>query len=96
MSVCKSALRGAASSLITNAAWTFDYPVLARALIAAWWSTFSSKKASRFACFEVDAECTVIATLYALAQRGQLDRQVVAQALKDLGIDSEKKFPQIV
>lgn len=46
--------------------------------------------------FEVDAECTVIATLYALAQSGQLDRQVVAQAMKDLGIDSEKKFPQIV
>ena len=46
--------------------------------------------------FEVDAECTVIATLHALAQRGQIDRQVVAQAIQDLGVDSEKSFPQIL
>jgi len=46
--------------------------------------------------FEVDAECTVVATLYALAQKGQVDRQVVAQAIKDLGLDPEKKFPQLV
>ncbi|MEI6083963.1 MAG: pyruvate dehydrogenase (acetyl-transferring), homodimeric type, partial [Verrucomicrobiota bacterium] len=46
--------------------------------------------------FEVDAECTVVATLNALAQRGQIDRQVVAQAMKDLGVDPEKKFPQVV
>ncbi len=43
--------------------------------------------------FEVDAECTVVATLYALAQKGQIERSVVAQAIKDLGIDPEKVFP---
>ena len=46
--------------------------------------------------FEVDAECTVIATLYALAEKGQVGREVVAQAIKDLGIDSEKAFPVCV
>jgi pyruvate dehydrogenase E1 component len=46
--------------------------------------------------FEVDAECTVIATLYALAQKGAIDRQAVAQAIKDLGVDPEKIYPQIV
>jgi pyruvate dehydrogenase E1 component len=45
--------------------------------------------------FEVDAECTVIATLYALAQRGLIDRQAVALAIKDLGVDPEKLYPQI-
>ncbi|MCG3148972.1 MAG: Pyruvate dehydrogenase E1 component [Verrucomicrobiae bacterium] len=46
--------------------------------------------------FEVDAECTVIATLYSLAQRGQIDRQVVATALGELGVNPDKLFPQIV
>jgi pyruvate dehydrogenase E1 component len=46
--------------------------------------------------FEVDAECTVIAVLYSLALKGGVDRQVVAQAIKDLGIDPEKVYPQIV
>jgi pyruvate dehydrogenase E1 component len=46
--------------------------------------------------FEVDAECTVIATLYALAEKGQLGRDVVAQAIKDLGVDPEKAFPVCV
>jgi pyruvate dehydrogenase E1 component len=40
--------------------------------------------------FEVDAETTVIATLY------RLDRKLAAQAIKDLGVDPEKQFPQIV
>ena len=40
--------------------------------------------------FEVDAETTVIATLYAL------DRKLAAQAIKDLGVDPEKSFPQLV
>jgi pyruvate dehydrogenase E1 component len=52
------------------------------------------EKLRRF--FEVDAECTVIATLYALAQKGAIDRQTVAQAIKDLGVDPEKVHPQIV
>jgi pyruvate dehydrogenase E1 component len=46
--------------------------------------------------FEVDAECTVIATLYALAQKGAIDRRAVAQAIKDLGVDPDKPFPQVV
>jgi len=46
--------------------------------------------------FEVDAECTVIATLYALAQRGEVPAKLVAQAIKDLDVNPEKVFPQIV
>ena len=46
--------------------------------------------------FEVDAESTVIATLFALAEKGQVDRQLVAKAIKGLGVDPEKVFPQIV
>ena len=46
--------------------------------------------------FEMDAESTVIATLYALAGRGQIDHEVVGKAIKDLGVDSEKKQPQVV
>jgi pyruvate dehydrogenase E1 component len=43
--------------------------------------------------FEVDAECTVIGTLYALSQKGALDKSVVAQAIKDLGVNPDKSFP---
>lgn len=46
--------------------------------------------------FEVDAESTVVATLYALAEKGQVDRQTVARAIKELGVDPEKTFPQII
>jgi pyruvate dehydrogenase E1 component len=46
--------------------------------------------------FEVDAESTVIGTLYALAEKNLIERQVVAQAIKDLGVDPEKAQPQIV
>ena len=46
--------------------------------------------------FEVDAECTVIATLYALAQRGEIPRETVARAIKDLEVDPAKAFPQCV
>jgi pyruvate dehydrogenase E1 component len=46
--------------------------------------------------FEVDAELTVIATLYALAQQGEIKNQVVARAIKDLNIDPEKAFPACV
>jgi pyruvate dehydrogenase E1 component len=49
------------------------------------------EKLRRF--FEVDAECTVIATLHALAKRGQIDKQVVAEAIRDLGVDPEKTHP---
>jgi pyruvate dehydrogenase E1 component len=46
--------------------------------------------------FEVDAELTVVATLKALAGKGQLDCSVVAKAVKDLGVDAEKAYPEIV
>lgn len=46
--------------------------------------------------FEVDAESTVIATLYALAEKGQVERAVVQQAIQDLGVDPEKSYPALV
>jgi pyruvate dehydrogenase E1 component len=45
--------------------------------------------------FEIDAECVVVATLYSLAQRGAIERKIVAKAIKDLNIDPEKGFPQL-
>jgi pyruvate dehydrogenase E1 component len=46
--------------------------------------------------FEVDAECTVVATLYTLSQKGVINHEVVAKAIKDLDVDPEKPFPQLV
>jgi pyruvate dehydrogenase E1 component len=46
--------------------------------------------------FEVDAENVAVATLYALAERGQLDRGVVKQAIQDLGVDPERPAPWTV
>ncbi|HTR98904.1 MAG TPA: pyruvate dehydrogenase (acetyl-transferring), homodimeric type, partial [Bacteroidota bacterium] len=46
--------------------------------------------------FEIDAEMTVVATLYALATEGEIRMDVVAQAIRDLKIDPEKPFPQLV
>ena len=46
--------------------------------------------------FSVDVESTVIGTLYALAQKKQIDPKVVAQAIKDLGVDPEMIQPQII
>ena len=46
--------------------------------------------------FQVDAESTVIGTLYALAQKGEIGREVVARAIKELGVDPEKIQPQLV
>ncbi len=42
--------------------------------------------------FEVDAECTAIATLYKLASEGAVPKELVAQAIRDLGVDPEKRF----
>jgi pyruvate dehydrogenase E1 component len=44
--------------------------------------------------FEIDAECVVVAALYALAKRGAIDRKTVAHAIKDLNVDPEKVHPQ--
>jgi pyruvate dehydrogenase E1 component len=46
--------------------------------------------------FEIDTESTIIGTLYALAEKGQVERQIVEQAIKDLGVDPEKIQPQLV
>jgi pyruvate dehydrogenase E1 component len=46
--------------------------------------------------FEVDVESTVIGTLYALAEKNLIGREVVAQAIKDLGVNPEKIQPQLV
>ncbi|MGO8766350.1 MAG: pyruvate dehydrogenase (acetyl-transferring), homodimeric type [Limisphaerales bacterium] len=46
--------------------------------------------------FEIDAESTVIGTLYALAQKNLIGREIVTQAIKDLGVDPEKIQPQLV
>ena len=43
--------------------------------------------------FEIDAESTVIATLYSLAKKGGIEMSVVAQAIKDLKVDPEKAYP---
>ncbi|MBI4341034.1 MAG: pyruvate dehydrogenase (acetyl-transferring), homodimeric type [Candidatus Omnitrophica bacterium] len=46
--------------------------------------------------FEVDTECTVIATLYALQRHGAIDASVVARAIKGLKVDPEKIYPVIL
>jgi pyruvate dehydrogenase E1 component len=43
--------------------------------------------------FEVDAEVTTVATLYALYQKGLLPAQTVEAAIQKLEIDPEKSFP---
>ena len=43
--------------------------------------------------FEVDAQFITLATLYQLQQRGEIEKSVVSQAIKDLGIDPEKVNP---
>jgi pyruvate dehydrogenase E1 component len=42
--------------------------------------------------FEVDAPCIVVATLYQLAEKGHIKKDIVAKAIKDLKIDPEKTF----
>jgi pyruvate dehydrogenase E1 component len=54
----------------------------------------SRERLRRF--FEVDAESTVIATLHALAQKGQIKAEVVAEAIKKLGVDPEKQHAFLV
>jgi pyruvate dehydrogenase E1 component len=45
--------------------------------------------------FEVDARFIALATLYALMQEKQVEAKVVTQAIKDLGIDTEKADPAV-
>jgi len=46
--------------------------------------------------FGVDVETTVIGTLYALAEKKLIKPQVVAQAIKDLGVNPEMVHPEIL
>jgi pyruvate dehydrogenase E1 component len=46
--------------------------------------------------FEVDAECTVIATLHALAKQCQTQPALVEQVMKDLGVEAGKVGPQAI
>ncbi|MCI0703693.1 MAG: pyruvate dehydrogenase (acetyl-transferring), homodimeric type [Planctomycetia bacterium] len=46
--------------------------------------------------FEVDAEHMTVATLFALAERNELDRAVVTQAIKDLGLNPDAPHPWTV
>jgi pyruvate dehydrogenase E1 component len=46
--------------------------------------------------FEIDAECTVIGTLHALSEKGLVEKQTVEKAIKDLGVNPEKIYPQLV
>jgi pyruvate dehydrogenase E1 component len=43
--------------------------------------------------FEVDTQAVVAGALYSLAERGELDRAVVAKAVKELGIDADVPAP---
>ena len=46
--------------------------------------------------FEVDAELTAVATLYALAQKGFVEKEVVEGAIRKLDVDPEKAYPVCV
>jgi pyruvate dehydrogenase E1 component len=46
--------------------------------------------------FEIDAESTVVATLQALAEKGEIKPEVVAKAIKALKLDPEKSHPALV
>jgi len=46
--------------------------------------------------FGVDAEHTAIATLYALAEKNRIGRDVVARAIRELGVDPEMAQPEIL
>ena len=53
----------------------------------------SDERAALRRFFEIDAETITIAALHTLAQRGAVDRNVVAAAISDFGIDPEKVDP---
>jgi pyruvate dehydrogenase E1 component len=55
----------------------------------------SEDRASLRDFFEVDARYSVIATLSALQQQGQVDAKVVAKAIADLGVNADKPNPAI-
>ncbi|HVL13598.1 MAG TPA: pyruvate dehydrogenase (acetyl-transferring), homodimeric type, partial [Gemmata sp.] len=46
--------------------------------------------------FEIDAEHVAVAALYALAERGEIDRAAVAKAVKELGLNPDAPAPWTV
>jgi pyruvate dehydrogenase E1 component len=46
--------------------------------------------------FEVDAEHVAYATLFALAQRGEIDKAILPKALAELGINPDAPHPWTV
>ena len=46
--------------------------------------------------FEVDAEMTVIATLYTLAEKGIVEKKIVGKAIADLNVSPEKAHAAIL
>jgi pyruvate dehydrogenase E1 component len=46
--------------------------------------------------FEIDAQSVVIATLYALSKKGQVEPMVVEKAIREMGVNPDKVFPQLV
>jgi pyruvate dehydrogenase E1 component len=55
----------------------------------------SEGRASLREFFEVDARFITLATLHELIVEGKIDRKIIDQAIKDLGIDPEKLNPVI-
>jgi pyruvate dehydrogenase E1 component len=55
----------------------------------------SEGRASLREFFEVDARFITLATLHELFIDGKIDRKLIDQAIKDLGIDPEKLNPVI-
>jgi pyruvate dehydrogenase E1 component len=53
----------------------------------------SENRASLRDFFEVDAKHIVLATLHALAAEGQVKSETITKAIRELGIDPEKRNP---
>ncbi len=53
----------------------------------------SESRASLRDFFEVDAKHIVLATLHALAGEGKVGKDVLGKAVRELGIDPEKRNP---
>ena len=56
----------------------------------------SDSRANLREFFEVDRRYICLAALKSLADDGRIDATIVAQALKDFGIDAEKPYPLTV
>ena len=56
---------------------------------------FSDVRSALRRHFEIDAAHIVIATLDGLAQLGQIDAEVVAEAINHYGIDTELSDPRV-